>query len=260
MGPIPDPNSYSSSDGDTSTTQPHPVLIASEEQFKLFTLPTLKPSGKYKLTAHEGARVRRVGFVTFSQKSNPEYTENCFTCLTNQGDLAIHSLPELRRQVLQTECMRKEDRIGISSLVFTPTGEAFYQCSSSELQRVSVAAAHHLELKSKLQSAPDVRFEVKDDIPIETKLEDKLVLAEASASLTSNKDEANADSADTDSAVARQNQLNEKQAQGSKSPGAVNGEGQEFVPGILNDTIVSANSADITVDSVRDHTISPANP
>ena len=99
--PIPEPRKYNSSDGDAATTQPHRVLIASEEQFKLFTLPTLKPSGKYKLTAHEGARVRRVGFVTFTQKSNPEYTENCFTCLTNQGDLAIHSLPELRRQVLQ---------------------------------------------------------------------------------------------------------------------------------------------------------------
>ena len=60
------------------------------------------------------------------------------------------------------------------------------------------------------------RYEIKDDIPIETKLEDKLVLDEASASLTaSNKEEANADSADTDSAVARQNQLNEKQAQGN---------------------------------------------
>ena len=99
--PIPEPRKYNSPDGDVATTQPHRVLIASEEQFKLFTLPTLKPSGKYKLTAHEGARVRRVGFVTFTQKSNPDYTENCFTCLTNQGDLAIHSLPELRRQVLQ---------------------------------------------------------------------------------------------------------------------------------------------------------------
>ena len=60
------------------------------------------------------------------------------------------------------------------------------------------------------------RYEIKDDIPIETKLDDKLVLAEASASLTpSNKEEANKDSADTDSAVARQNQLNEKQAQGN---------------------------------------------
>ena len=42
------------------------------------------------------------------------------------------------------------------------------------------------------------------------------MLAEASASLTPpNKEEGNTDSADTDSAVARQNQLNEKQAQGN---------------------------------------------
>ena len=104
--PIPEPRKYNNPDGDIATTQPHRVLIASEEQFKLFTLPTLKPSGKYKLTAHEGARVRRIGFVSFTQKSNPDYTENCFTCLTNQGDLAIHSLPELRRQVLQVWYLR----------------------------------------------------------------------------------------------------------------------------------------------------------
>lgn len=36
------------------TTQAHRVIIASEEQFKLFTLPNLKPHNKYKLTAHEG--------------------------------------------------------------------------------------------------------------------------------------------------------------------------------------------------------------
>lgn len=36
------------------TTQAHRVVIASEEQFKIFTLPSLKPHCKYKLTAHEG--------------------------------------------------------------------------------------------------------------------------------------------------------------------------------------------------------------
>lgn len=36
----------------------HRVVITSEEQFKVFTLPALKPHHKYKLTAHEGARVR----------------------------------------------------------------------------------------------------------------------------------------------------------------------------------------------------------
>uniref|UniRef100_A0A182SZ71 Lethal giant larvae (Lgl)-like C-terminal domain-containing protein n=1 Tax=Anopheles maculatus TaxID=74869 RepID=A0A182SZ71_9DIPT len=44
---------------------PHRVLIASEEQFKIFSLPQLKPVNKYKLTAHEGARVRRIAFATF---------------------------------------------------------------------------------------------------------------------------------------------------------------------------------------------------
>ncbi|XP_001654112.2 protein lethal(2) giant larvae [Aedes aegypti] len=44
---------------------PHKVLIASEEQFKVFSLPQLKPVNKYKLTAHEGARVRRIAFATF---------------------------------------------------------------------------------------------------------------------------------------------------------------------------------------------------
>ncbi|XP_055585655.1 lethal(2) giant larvae protein [Uranotaenia lowii] len=44
---------------------PHKVLIATEEQFKVFSLPQLKPVNKYKLTAHEGARVRRIAFATF---------------------------------------------------------------------------------------------------------------------------------------------------------------------------------------------------
>ena len=42
---------------------------------------------------------------------------------------------------------------------------------------------------------------------------------------------------------------------GSKFPAAVNGDGQEFVAGILNDTTVSDISADITVDSVREHSM-----
>lgn len=47
---------------------PHRVLIASEEQFKIFSLPQLKPLNKYKLTANEGARIRRIQFATFSCK------------------------------------------------------------------------------------------------------------------------------------------------------------------------------------------------
>merc|ERR1711953_816518 len=48
--------------------------------------------------------------------------------------------------------------------------------------------------------------------------------------------------------VARQNQLNEQQAQGTKSP--VHGADPH------NETTVSEISADITIDSVKDHTMS----
>ncbi|XP_063707331.1 lethal(2) giant larvae protein [Culicoides brevitarsis] len=54
------------------TSAPHKVLIASEEQFKVFSLPQLKPVTKYKLTAHEGARSRKIQFASFTCKVTPE--------------------------------------------------------------------------------------------------------------------------------------------------------------------------------------------
>lgn len=181
---------------------PHRVLIASEEQFKLFVLPTLKPCGKYKLTAHEGSRIRKVGFTNFKSKSEPDYSENCFVCLTNLGDLAIHSLPDLRRQVLQTACMRREDVQGISTYIWTPEGEGFFLCSSSEIQRVSVAAARFLEPCGIVILAPNGRPEIKEPKKIELDEKEKILTA----------------AGDSDSAVARQNQLNElEQAQGDHS-------------------------------------------
>jgi hypothetical protein len=39
-------------------------VIVSEEQLKAFHLPSLKPLHyKYKLTAHEGQRIRRIAFA-----------------------------------------------------------------------------------------------------------------------------------------------------------------------------------------------------
>ncbi|KAG8233909.1 hypothetical protein J437_LFUL005237 [Ladona fulva] len=122
---------------------PHRVLICSEEQFKMFSLPSLKPLWKLKLTAHEGARVRRVGHAKFSgppssQSTAPPHSETCLLCLTNLGDLIVLSLPDLRRQMV-APCIRREDINGISSLAFTRLGEAFYLHSSSELQRVTLS-------------------------------------------------------------------------------------------------------------------------
>lgn len=128
-------------------TAPHRVLIASEEQFKVFSLPQLKPVTKYKLTAHEGARVRKMAFASFScvipaslihsnspnkTPSKPEanhtiadqtigeghhntsdttvptHTEVGLLCLTNLGDCLVLSIPELKRQI-NAAAVRRED-------------------------------------------------------------------------------------------------------------------------------------------------------
>lgn len=125
-------------------TAPHRVLIASEEQFKVFSLPALKPVTKYKLTAHEGARVRKMAFATFScilpssliHSNSPTktpnkgdhheqiisdngqnasidgnavmHTEVGLLCLTNLGDCLVLSIPELKRQI-NAAAVRRED-------------------------------------------------------------------------------------------------------------------------------------------------------
>uniref|UniRef100_A0A1B0FDF2 Lethal(2) giant larvae protein n=1 Tax=Glossina morsitans morsitans TaxID=37546 RepID=A0A1B0FDF2_GLOMM len=58
---------------------PHRVLIASEEQFKIFSLPQLKPLNKYKLTANEGARVRRIHFGSFMCRVAPEIIQGAMS-------------------------------------------------------------------------------------------------------------------------------------------------------------------------------------
>ncbi|XP_026817705.1 lethal(2) giant larvae protein homolog 1 isoform X2 [Rhopalosiphum maidis] len=115
---------------------PHKVIIASEEQFKIFSLPNLKPLCKLKLTAAEGARVRRMSMAYFKTS---DYAESCLLCLTNLGEVIVLSVPDLRRQI-HAAVIRREDINGISSLAFTRYGEALYLHSSSELQRISVSA------------------------------------------------------------------------------------------------------------------------
>lgn len=62
---------------------------------QLFSLPNLKPIGKLKLTALEGARVRRAALGQFSAGN---HVETCLMLLTNLGECIILSIPDLRRQ------------------------------------------------------------------------------------------------------------------------------------------------------------------
>lgn len=123
----------------------HRVVVATEEQFKIYSLPLLKSNNnviKYKLTALEGVRVRRMSFATFSCKlppnlvpnvisptknlqrspisagdnvtpqtdtaAQPVHTEVGLLCLTNAGDCLVFSVPELKRQI-NAAAVRRED-------------------------------------------------------------------------------------------------------------------------------------------------------
>jgi lethal(2) giant larvae protein len=166
-------------------TSPHRVVIASEEQFKIFNLPSLKPYCKYKLTAHEGSRVRKTGFAKFSCSIEPTgiHEETCLLCLTNLGDCLVLSIPELRRQLNAAAIKREDIKLiyfafcnsiiihssknlsiylfifisGISSLTFTKAGEALYLHSSSELQRISLSVAKVTKAHCALNLPPHAR-------------------------------------------------------------------------------------------------------
>ncbi|CAF0790685.1 unnamed protein product [Rotaria sordida] len=117
----------------------HKVLICSEEQFKVFTLPNLKPYCKFKLTATEGTRVRKVNVNQFTHKqdnTNESHTESCLVCLDNMGQISIYTLPTLRRQILFS-CIKASDINALSSVQFSPFAHALYLQSSSELVQVT---------------------------------------------------------------------------------------------------------------------------
>lgn len=88
----------------------------------MFTLPKVSAKTKFKLTAHEGCRVRKVALATFTSVACEDYAETCLACLTNLGDVHVFSVPGLRPQV-HYPCIRKEDISGIASCVFTRHGQ-----------------------------------------------------------------------------------------------------------------------------------------
>ncbi|KAK9541015.1 hypothetical protein VZT92_002122, partial [Zoarces viviparus] len=117
----------------------HHLVVISEEQFKVFTLPKVSAKMKLKLTAVDGSRVRRVGVAWFGSSRSEDYGESGLVVLTNQGDVHVVSLPTVKMQV-HYPCVRREDVSGIASCVFTKHGQGFYLISPSEFERFSLSA------------------------------------------------------------------------------------------------------------------------
>ncbi|XP_022084942.1 lethal(2) giant larvae protein homolog 1-like isoform X4 [Acanthaster planci] len=142
--PLPDPIDVQNERAKPPNMSGHSLIVCSEEQFKVFHLPSLKPFRKTKLTAHDGSKVRKVSYINFRSRSDDNYSENCISCLTNLGELAIYSIPALKKQ-LGFSALRKENVAGIQSLIFTSRGEGFYLLSPSELERFSLSARYFTE-------------------------------------------------------------------------------------------------------------------
>ncbi|XP_075678481.1 LLGL domain-containing protein l(2)gl [Dermatophagoides pteronyssinus] len=137
---LPSQQQQSIESNEKSISIPNRILICSEEQFKLFSLPNFKTIQKFKLTAHEGARVRKIDFGKFYHKQNSNLMEYSLMFLTNLGDVNVfQSWPDFRRKY-QQQVLKKEDIHGICSFIFTNNGEGFYLKSSSEYQRFTLSA------------------------------------------------------------------------------------------------------------------------
>ncbi|XP_068386140.1 LLGL scribble cell polarity complex component 2 isoform X2 [Eschrichtius robustus] len=130
----------------------HQLLVVSEEQFKVFTLPKVSARLKLKLTALEGSRVRRVSAARFGSCRAEDYGEHHLAVLTNLGDIQVVSLPLLKPQV-RYSCIRREDVSGIASCVFTKYGQGFYLISPSEFERFSLSTKWLVEPRCLVDSA-----------------------------------------------------------------------------------------------------------
>lgn len=267
---------------------PHRLVIASEEQFKVFTLPQLKPVTKYKLTANEGARVRRMSFATFSCPAPPEnasptksnrsdnnisgtaaadqtnsegdhstaapvlHTELGLLCLTNLGDCLVLSLPELKRQ-LNVAAIRREDINAISSLCFTSSGEALYMLSSSEIQRITLSATKLISPEGLIELDQEVVKSVfdEDDEEEEEEGEDEAVGGAPLPAIPEVKRVIEEKTTfRTIKIPADGSGIENNHHRQSGDGGLTNG--YDTSPNKANETITSS-IGDITIDSVRDH-------
>lgn len=119
------------------------VLVCTEEQFILYTLPQLKHHSKFKLTAAEGLKARKIAFSQFAFDTEELPPEQCLVVLSNSGEVEVFS-SELEQR-LKCSCISNEDRHGISHLFFTAQAEGLYLHSPCEYKRFSLSTKRLVE-------------------------------------------------------------------------------------------------------------------
>lgn len=112
-------------------------------------------NSKELLNAKFGAKTSNVSSVQSDKDSGEQQVasdggslfEPYMVCMSNQGDCAIYSVPDLKRQA-QIQVCKREDINGITSTMLTNYGEGFYLKSSSNFLRFSISSQRVLRVLS----------------------------------------------------------------------------------------------------------------
>ncbi|OAF64730.1 Lethal(2) giant larvae protein 2 [Intoshia linei] len=109
------------------------LLVCTEEQIKLFSIPQLSPVHKLKITARSGLKISTAKVVLLSNKQN--YKENFLFVLFNNGKSDIFSLPQMKPLCSSFSRSIKDDNIlAIKSAFMCNNGVCAFSSSVSEFQ------------------------------------------------------------------------------------------------------------------------------
>ncbi|EDV20946.1 uncharacterized protein TRIADDRAFT_31093, partial [Trichoplax adhaerens] len=115
----------------------HYAVIVSEEQIKVYSLPSFKFRNKEKLTVIDGSRVAKSGLIRVRGKFESNNAPGLLGCLTNRGELVMYTVPDLRL-VARINCIGKDNAIAKRSAIVSRNGQGFYLQTPSELQRFCI--------------------------------------------------------------------------------------------------------------------------
>ncbi|CAI5456650.1 unnamed protein product [Caenorhabditis angaria] len=117
------------------------LIIITDLQTRLHSLPGFAKVAKYRLTAMEGLKICKgvVGKLRSSKDSTA--TQLFLILLTNNGKLRIQSLPNLQDQS-SIKFLRDEDRLAMKSCILTPDGHATHIVQYTEFHRLIIQKSH----------------------------------------------------------------------------------------------------------------------
>lgn len=117
----------------------HHLLVCSEEQMKMFTLPALKSKYKEKLTAVHGVKVRKVAPIKIRRD---DQSLNFLGCMLNDGNVCVFSLPALYRQFTD-KLVEADNKIATLYTEFTNDGSAYVLEQTNLVKHYALAKNIH---------------------------------------------------------------------------------------------------------------------